>query len=582
MLGHIKTLFKILDRKQWIGFATCVFLMLIGAVLEVMGVSMMVPLSTVILDPTSVSDNKILQVLSNLIRVDDDRQLIMYLLVVMIAIYAVKTVYSIFLNYFQYKFIFNNQQRTQNKYLNIYLNKDYEFFLFSTSSQLVQLISSDIPYLYAMLNALLSFLTEACIVFSLVLLMIIASPIPTLLLIVLMSLVTVLVNKLFQNRLIGAGKYYREGSEGLNRIILQAISGIKEVKIFKKEAFFSEKADEYGKMYSGAVRKKLLFTSAPKMIIEGSCVIVVMACGLIYIGLGNEIDLIIPVASAMALAIVRLLPGISRMNVYLNEMVYYIPSLNEVSKLKSESDIINKCKIPCDNMEYGDVKQWDITNLCYSYPNTSRKILNDASIQIKKGETIGIIGETGSGKSTFADVLLGLLKPQNIHIKADGADVEYTFWGKDIGYIPQSVSIIDGSVKENVAFGINKKDIDNERLDKAIQEAQLTKMISEMPEGLETQVGERGVRISGGQRQRIGIARALYLEPQILVFDEATSALDNETESMVMESINAMRGKHTMIMIAHRLSTLKQCDEIYKVENGKILHVDKEKLFEQI
>ena len=216
-------------------------------------------------------------------------------------------------------------------------------------------------------------------------------------------------------------------------------------------------------------------------------------------------------------------------------------------------------------------KQIEMKDIVYAYPNTEKLIFDHANLIIPVGASVGIVGTSGAGKSTVVDILLGLLKTKQGQILADGVDVntKYRAWLKNIGYIPQMIFMLDDTIRKNVAFGVPEDKIDEERLWTALKEAQLDEFVKTLPDGVETSIGERGIRLSGGQRQRIGIARALYNNPEVLILDEATSALDNDTEAAIMESINRLQGKKTLIIIAHRLQTIEKCDMVYRVENGR-------------
>jgi ABC-type multidrug transport system fused ATPase/permease subunit len=217
-------------------------------------------------------------------------------------------------------------------------------------------------------------------------------------------------------------------------------------------------------------------------------------------------------------------------------------------------------------------------NLTFSYPETDKKVLDSVNLTIKKNSSVAFIGSSGAGKTTAADVLLGLLEPQIGKVTVDGIDIQENMqaWHNCIGYIPQTIYLMDDSIKANITFGISKEQIDDDRINQVLKEAQLDEFVKSLPEGLDTMVGDRGVRLSGGQRQRIGIARALYRNPQVLILDEATSALDNETEKEVMQAIDGLHGTRTLIVIAHRLSTIAKCDRIYEVGEGKITERNKE------
>lgn len=274
--------------------------------------------------------------------------------------------------------------------------------------------------------------------------------------------------------------------------------------------------------------------------------------------------------SAFALAAVRLMPCANRLNTYLNQISFFEPSLDIV--LKEYGDTTSKKYVDQNDTSINFNQTIELKNISYHYPNFEEQILENANLKIKFGESIGVIGQSGAGKSTTIDILLGLLKPQKGQVLVDAIDIEsaYRRWLSKVGYIPQVIFMLDDTIRRNIAFGIEDDKIDEEKLWNAIEEAQLMEFVTNLPEGLDTSVGERGVRISGGQRQRIGIARALYNNPNVLVFDEATSSLDNETEAAVIDSINYLKGKKTLIIIAHRLSTIQNCDRVYRVEDGKI------------
>jgi ABC-type bacteriocin/lantibiotic exporter with double-glycine peptidase domain len=281
----------------------------------------------------------------------------------------------------------------------------------------------------------------------------------------------------------------------------------------------------------------------------------------------------------LAVAAIRILPAISNISGSVNALVFNRPAFesayDKIVKTglrskhidkKKNRDVLNKVELQ---------ETVVINNIRWKYSDDQPDILSDLNLQIKKGESIGIIGESGAGKTTLADVILGILEPQSGKVEADGRSIyeEDTAWWKMIGYVPQNVFLLDDTIKNNILFGIAEEELDEERLDSAIDKAQLRNFVESQKDGVETVLGERGVRISGGQRQRIAIARALYYDPDVLVLDEATSALDNETENAVIDAINALQGEKTLIIIAHRLSTIEKCDKIVRIENGKAISV---------
>lgn len=290
--------------------------------------------------------------------------------------------------------------------------------------------------------------------------------------------------------------------------------------------------------------------------------------------------MLIPQLSAFAVAAIRVMPGTNRINTYLSEIAYAQPCLdylyeNLTANMKMD---VNGSVTGLTADGQGQAARTSLQDkivldhITYAYPNTDKNIFTDAHMEVKKGQSVGIMGPSGAGKSTVVDILLGLLRVQAGTITCDGVDIfdNYADWLGKIGYIPQSIYLIDESIRDNIAFGIDADQIDDKRIWEVLEEAQLKDFVQELPEGLDTTIGDRGVRISGGQRQRLGIARALYHNPEILVFDEATSALDSDTEKAVMDAINSFHGRKTMVIIAHRLNTIAKCDVIYKVEGEKI------------
>lgn len=280
---------------------------------------------------------------------------------------------------------------------------------------------------------------------------------------------------------------------------------------------------------------------------------------------------------AFAAAAIRVLPSVNRINTYITEIAYTQPSLDFVyanlqQGMKTDAMLAERrANAQKEKLKLED--KIELNHISFHYPDSEKNIFTNAHMEVPRGKSVGIIGASGAGKSTIVDVLLGLLHAQAGEITCDGVNIfkNYESWLAQIGYIPQSIYLIDESIRDNIAFGIDEDKINEKRIWEVLEEAQLKEFVEDLPEGLDTTIGDRGVRLSGGQRQRIGIARALYHDPEILVFDEATSALDNDTEAAVMEAVNSFHGKKTMVIIAHRLNTIEKCDIIYKVENEKLV-----------
>ena len=329
-------------------------------------------------------------------------------------------------------------------------------------------------------------------------------------------------------------------------------------------------------------RNYAVLNNLPRLLIETVFIVSMLAFIMVYILGGGNINVLIPQLTAFAVAAIRIMPSANRINTYISEIAYSQPcldylyeNLNESMKQDVNGSVTGYVQNGKKEEKERTILQDKIVldHITFAYPGTDKPIFTDAHMEVKRGQSVGIMGPSGAGKSTIVDILLGLLHVQKGSITCDGKSIfdDYESWLAQIGYIPQSIYLVDESIRDNIAFGIDADKIDENRIWEVLEEAQLKEFIEELPEGLDTKIGDRGVRISGGQRQRIGIARALYHDPEILVFDEATSALDNDTEKAVMDAVNSFHGRKTMVIIAHRLNTIAKCDVIYKVDGEKIV-----------
>ena len=311
----------------------------------------------------------------------------------------------------------------------------------------------------------------------------------------------------------------------------------------------------------------------PKPVMETISISGLLLIVCVKVALGTEALSFIPTISVFAVAAFRMLPSANRIAEYLSRIMFSKAAIDAIyHDLKEIDRLMESMKTIKDTEKILFQKEIRVDNITFSYPNTEKHVFSHASLTIPKNKSVAFIGPSGQGKTTLADIILGLLEPQEGSVLVDGTDIRRGMhaWNKKLGYIPQTISLLDASIRDNILFGIEKEKVNEERLQEAIKEAQLKEFIDTLEEGLDTVIGEGGVRLSGGQRQRIGIARALYHNPEVLVLDEATSALDNDTEAAVMEAIDYLAGSKTLIIIAHRLSTIQNCDLVYKIEEGAV------------
>lgn len=574
MLQILKKLNVLLDKKQKKTMVWLTFLMVIGAALQTAGITMILPVVSLVVNKKELYEEGLLNEL--FVRIGGGSE-VRFTVQVMIALIVVFIVKNAFL-YFQQKatlaFVYTNQFRTSERMMKNYLRRGYEFFLNADTAVVQRSITSDVNNMYALILALLTLLSDAIVFVFVVTFCFFQDPIMSVLVAGAMLLLLVLIKKVLKPILHKAGEDNQNYYSGLFKWISQTVQGIKEVKVSCKEQYFASEYVKCGKGYVDAVQKYSLYNQVPKLLIETVCVICMMGYMMVMVIMGVPSEEMLTTLAAFGAAALALLPCVNRVNNQINNIAYFEPFFMGVSD--NLQDEINGEKVDMSYAADTDEKfpvtqQIELKDIVYAYPNTDKLIFDKANLTIPVGASVGIVGTSGAGKSTVVDILLGLLKMKEGQILADGKDVKvnYRAWLKNIGYIPQMIFMLDDTIRKNVAFGVPEDEIDEKRLWEVLKEAQLDEFIKTLPEGLDTGIGERGIRLSGGQRQRIGIARALYNNPEVLILDEATSALDNDTEAAIMDSINHLRGKKTLIIIAHRLQTIEKCDIVYRVENGK-------------
>lgn len=570
----LKKLNVLLDRKQKLTMLGLLFLMLIGAILEVASIGIVVPVVTIAMDENAIHNGGIVQFLYELLPVSSARQFTVVIMLALIGMFILKNIFLYIQQKFMLAFVYGNQFRTSERMMKNYLRRDYEYYLNADTAVVQRSITSDVNNMYALILGLLQLLSEGIVFTCLVIVLFLQDPVMTILVTVVLLSVLLIIKVVFKPVLRRAGEENQNYYSGLFKWISQMVLGIKEVKISGTEQYFVDQYMECGKGYVDAVQRYSLYNAVPRLLIE-TVMIICMVGYMLYLMLsGTGAETMIPTLSAFAVAAMRLLPSANRINNQLNVIAYSEPFFMGVSdNLQDEINGQNvDMSFASKKAEKLPVKKSiELKDITYAYPNTDKLIFDHADLKIPIGSAVGIVGTSGAGKTTVVDILLGLLNIQTGTIYADGVDVmtNYRGWLKNIGYIPQMIFMLDSTIRENVAFGVPKAAISEERIWTVLKEAQLDEFVRNLPDGLDTEIGERGIRLSGGQRQRIGIARALYEDPEVLILDEATSALDNDTEAAIMDSINRLHGRKTLVIIAHRLQTIEKCDMIYRVENGK-------------
>lgn len=582
MLQKISYMFDKKQKRQMAGLAV---LILIGGVLETMSVSMMLPVVQVIMDPDSLMTNAYVSGIVKMLHIDSGRQLIILMLGALIVLFVIKNAYLLFQTYVQNTFVTRNRNRMISRVMREFLNRPYEEYLGADIPTVFRLTDSDIPNAFELILVMIQMLTEVVVTVFICCALVIVSPAMCLFIVVIFLGMTIMITKVLKPRLNAIGRRNQSIQSRIAKWRIQSIYGLKDVKVLHREEFFVRNYYESGAIGANVARNYAVLNNLPRLLIETVFMAAMLLFIMLYMLQGGDISVLIPQLSAFAVAAVRVMPSASRINTYLSQIAYSQPCLDYLyENLTAEMKVDVNGSVT--GLTKGDQGQTEtdrhplelkdkivLDHISFTYPNTEKPIFTDAHMEVHKGQSVGIMGPSGAGKSTIVDILLGLLHAQEGTITCDGVNIfdDYASWLGKIGYIPQAIYLIDESIRDNIAFGIDADKIDDKRIWEVLEEAQLKEFVEELPDGLDTTIGDRGVRISGGQRQRLGMARALYHNPEILVFDEATSALDGDTEKAVMDAVNSFHGRKTMVIIAHRLNTIAKCDVIYKVENEKIV-----------
>lgn len=575
----LKQLSAILDKGQKLQIAGLLIMILIAGMLEMASASLVVPLVQAVLDEETFGNQKYVLKLSEILRISDTRTIIYIMLSVVMFAFIFKNAFIILQTYMQARFANRNRARCTTNLLWQYLHRPYEYYLYAETSDIIRTIYGDMDNIFNMLLVCMNFVAEVVVSVCLGLFLLVLDWKMTTLVVGLLGLLTLLELKVIKPHLNRSGEGSRITQAGMYKWILQSAAGIKDVKTLNKEYYFTKQYSKSAEGYANHQVVNNVLSNLPRLLIESIAIVGILAYVMIRIATGSDMSSLLSTISGFAIAAMRLLPSVNRMNTYMANIAYYEPALQYIydnvnTKGLSEENVLVVHKDD-ERKHVRSVTLNDkvtLENITFAYPNTDKLIFDDADMVIPVGKSVGVVGPSGSGKTTIVDILLGLLKTSKGAICSDGQDIfsDYPGWLSHVGYIPQNIYMLDDTVRKNIAFGVPEEDIDDDRIWKVLEEAQMKEFVEALPDRLNAAIGERGIRISGGQRQRLGIARALYHNPEFLIFDEATSALDNDTETAIMEAIDKLHGEKTMVIIAHRLRTIENCDMIYEVKDGKI------------
>lgn len=583
-MKHVKSLLDIVNKlkhmltinQKRVGIFVLIMI-IAGSFLEMLGVSAVLPFIEAILTPDIVRGKWYIKPFVQMFNITDTTTLTILIGIVIILVYVIKNIYLYFSVMFQTIYRSKIQKYLSTRMLNSYMMWPYEKFININTAEVIRGIGVDISGVYNLMDNLFRFIGEFFTAVLIAAYIVYTDYFMAICIIMMAGACFTLITIGLKDRTSYLGEQKRITETARSKCAYQAIMGFKEIKITHTTRHFIEAYDDaYEKQRTAEVKNEYI-VNLPEKVIEAGCVAALMGIVCIKMAIGADMSELVTKLAAFAVAAFRLLPSISRMTRYMNGVIFNNAFLQSAYRNLQQIDsyIDDEAKRETDEINDSNNTAFDhelvINNITWNYQGSEKKILSGLSLSINKGEAIGLMGASGVGKTTLADIILGLLQPQEGSVSMDDMDIfkHPGQWSKIIGYVPQNIFLSDDTIRRNVAFGYSDDEIDDTDVWNALEEAQLGSFVKGLPQGLDTQVGERGVKFSGGQRQRVAIARALYKDPDIIVLDEATSALDNETERAVMEAIDALQGRKTLIIVAHRLSTIKNCDKIYEIVNGK-------------
>lgn len=571
--GTIKKLLSILEKNFRNKALVLQVLLLIGVLFESIGLGMLIPLVTIITDVKAADQHVFVHFIKGFVGNISNQQLVFIVLGIFTLFYCIKTLFLSYLTWRQTEFTLGLSRNISTRLYRGYLFQPYVFFLDKNSALLMRNILSEVGSITGYVQAIMYLQTEISVLFGITVTLFLIEPFGASVVFLFVGSISYLLFFISKKKLVSWGKQ-RMNYDGIrSKNVLQGLHGLSELKLFQKENYFINKFDADTKLSFGAQRKSQFMQQIQRYYLELVLMISVMLLAGAVIAQGRMINDILPSLSLFLFAALRMLPSANRIISSLQAMRVSRPSVDMLYEELMLCQKENETEVLPSDTPVRMNRFIGFYQLSYSYPSSGHKSLDDINLEIMAGSVVGIIGQSGSGKTTLVNILTGLLKPGSGKVVVDDIDITSRMvdFRKQIGYVPQNIFLIDDSLKRNIAFGLDDTDIDLAKLNDVINAAQLDEVVANLPEGIDALIGERGVKLSGGQRQRIGIARALYNNPSILILDEGTSALDNETEQYIMDSVAKLKGKLTIILVAHRYTTLHFCDIVYKMQNGRII-----------
>jgi ABC-type multidrug transport system fused ATPase/permease subunit len=570
-LSTVQKIWTLLTSTERRGALALAGLMVISMMLETIGVGLVIPTIALLTQSEFTRTYPQLQPVLQAMGNPSQQALVIGGMLMLVGVYLIKFLFLAFLAWRQTHFTFGLQTRLSQRLFTVYVRQPYTFHLQRNSAQLMRNVTSEVNiFTYSGIQTGMTLVTESLVLFGLCSLLLIVEPLGALIVVSVLGIAAWGFHHITRKRIEHWGQA-RQYHDGLRiQHLQQGLGGAKDVKLLGREADFLEQYRVHDTQSARVGQLQSTLQQLPRLWLELLAVsgIAILATSMLV--QNRALEFVLPTLGLFAVAAFRLIPSVNRVLSAVQSLRY---GLAVIDILYAEFNLATPEAVGSHGPATSFGAALELSHITYAYPGAAGPALKDISLTIQCGESVGFIGASGAGKSTLVDVLLGLLAPDTGNVKLDGKDIQANLrnWQDQIGYVPQSIYLTDDTLRRNVAFGLSREEIDDAAVQRAIQAAQLEDFVASLPDGLETVVGERGIRLSGGQCQRIGIARALYHDPAVLVLDEATSSLDTETERDVMQAVRALHGRKTVVIVAHRLSTVEHCDKLYRLQGGKVV-----------
>lgn len=571
-MGTFRKILEILTSEERKRGLVLLCLMIIGMALETLGIGLFIPAISLLMQDDLATRYPVVAPILARLGNPSQQSIIMGAMLILVGIYLIRTIYLAFLAWWQTRFAFSVQRRLSQQLFVTYLSQPYTFHLQRNSAQMINNATGEVGiFTYKTLLPSMLLITESLVLLGVGGLLLVVEPVGAVIVALVLGIASWGFHRATRGRVArwGIARQFHEGKRIQH--LQQGLGGVKDVKLLGRESDFLEQYSIHNIRSAHVGERQITLQQIPRLWLELLAVTGMALLIMSMLAQGREMVRIIPTLGLFAIAAFRLMPSMTRILGAVQALRFGLPVINT---LRDELSLVES-KTPQTNSPDALALQKEIrlSDVVYTYAGAAEPALHGLTLNIKKGESVGFIGSSGAGKSTLVDILLGLLQPDAGEVSVDGCDIRRNMrgWQDQIGYVPQSIYLTDDSLRRNVAFGLPAEQIDDAAVLRALRAAQLDQFVGGLPQGLDTVVGERGVRLSGGQRQRIGIARALYHDPQVLVLDEATSSLDTNTEHEVMQAVGSLHGSKTIVIVAHRLSTVEHCDRLYRLEHGRVV-----------